>query len=65
VISHTQINGNFYRELSDADAAGVHYIDAPQTHPSPLFTGLAVKPLIQPWIAKTAANDANASAAAS
>lgn len=40
VIAHTQLNGNFYRELPDAGVAGLHYRDVPATHPSPLFVHL-------------------------
>jgi capsular polysaccharide export protein len=40
VIAHTQLNGNFYRELQGADISGVHYHDDPATHPSPLFVQL-------------------------
>jgi capsular polysaccharide export protein len=42
VIAHTQINGNFYRELPGAGVAGLHYRDVPAIHPSPLFEQLPV-----------------------
>jgi capsular polysaccharide export protein len=40
VITHTQINGNFYRPLQEAGLSGVLYRDNPETHPSPLFAQL-------------------------
>ncbi|MBS7807666.1 capsular biosynthesis protein [Variovorax sp. PCZ-1] len=40
VIAHTQLNGNFYRELPDAGIAGLHYNDDPEARDSPLFSCL-------------------------
>jgi capsular polysaccharide export protein len=66
VIAHTQLNGNFYRELPSAVAAGLHYRDEPATHPSPLFKHLPLRQSNrQVDIPKMSAASVSASAAAS